>query len=169
MVSVQYGRPLLGVRCSNSVAASGERDEVRFPRPVRAEFPDKVRHGFVPEEWFQFFYKKTGVTGQAISRHIFLTTYSYKLAGFDISHLFSFIGPYTFGVGLATYLLSKEIYVLEHEFYTGISLFIMAAYAVKKFGPKLAAYLDKEVDVRISVLNHLDFFKYSVNMTKSKL
>lgn len=75
---------------------------------------------------------------------------------------FFFVGPYTFGVGLSTYLLSKEIYVLEHEFYTGISLFIMVVFAVKKFGPKLAAYLDKEIDVRISVLEHyFNFIKIS--------
>lgn len=115
MRSIQQGRPILGVRCSQTIA--GERDEVNFPRPVRAEFPAKVRHGFIPEEWFQLFYKKTGVTG-----------------------------PYMFGVGLTTYLCSKEIYVMEHEFYSGISLFIMAVVAVKKLGPKLAAYLDKEVD-----------------------
>lgn len=67
---------------------------------------------------FQFFHSKTGVTG-----------------------------PYTFGVGLTTYLFSKEIYVMEHEYYTGLSLLIMVAVAAKKFGPSLAAWLDKEVDV----------------------
>ncbi|KAJ8711972.1 hypothetical protein PYW08_008926 [Mythimna loreyi] len=99
-----------------SASASGTRDEVNFPRPVRGE-PGKVRLGFVPEEWFQFFHSKTGVTG-----------------------------PYTFGVGLATYLCSKEIYVMEHEYYTGLSLLLMVAFAAKKLGPNIAAWLDKEVD-----------------------
>lgn len=35
---------------------------------------------------------------------------------------------------------------MEHEFYGGLSIGIMAVYAVKKFGPTLAAYLDKEVE-----------------------
>lgn len=67
---------------------------------------------------FQYFYPKTGVTG-----------------------------PYVFGAGLVTYLCSKEIYVMEHEFYTGLSILIMVVYATKKFGKPVAAYLDKEVDV----------------------
>lgn len=80
--------------------------------------PGKVRLGFLPDEWFTFFYKKTGVTG-----------------------------PYTFGVGLFTYLASKEIFVMEHEYYSGLSVAIMCIVAVKKLGPAIAAYADKEIDV----------------------
>ena len=76
-----------------------------------------------------------------------------KMVGVEICHVFACIGPYTFGVGLATYLVSKEIYVLEHEYYTGISILIMTVFLVKKFGPKFAAYLDKEIDVSISNKN----------------
>ncbi|XP_026739512.1 ATP synthase subunit b, mitochondrial [Trichoplusia ni] len=100
----------------SATEVGGARDEQNFPRPVRGE-PGKVRLGFLPEEWFQFFHSKTGVTG-----------------------------PYTFGVGLATYLCSKEIFVMEHEYYTGLSLALMVYIAAKKLGPPLAAYLDKEVD-----------------------
>ena len=56
-------------------------------------------------------------------------------------------GPYTFGLGLATYLCSKEIYIMEHEFYTGLSIAIMGIYAVKKLGPATAKFLDAEVAV----------------------
>nr|AAN39695.1 ATP synthase-like protein [Choristoneura parallela] len=101
---------------SSATDVAGVRDEKNFPRPVRGE-PGKVRLGFVPEEWFQFFHSKTGVTG-----------------------------PYTFGVGLATYLCSKEIYVMEHEYYSGLSLLVMIYVAAKKLGPSISAYLDKEVD-----------------------
>ncbi|XP_066999321.1 ATP synthase subunit b, mitochondrial [Anabrus simplex] len=123
------GKPLLGARWVQTGAASPasssvpttqespERDLVNFPRPVRLEYPAKVRYGFIPETWFEFFYKKTGVTG-----------------------------PYAFGVGLLTFLCSKEIYVMEHEYYTGISLAIMSVVAVKKLGPVLAKFADKQID-----------------------
>jgi F-type H+-transporting ATPase subunit b len=68
---------------------------------------------------FKFFYPKTGVTG-----------------------------PYVFLAGLTTYCFSKEIYVMEHEFYTGLSILVAVVYATKKFGPGLAKALDKQVDVR---------------------
>lgn len=76
-----------------------------------------VRFGLIPDEWFRFFYPKTGVTG-----------------------------PYMFGFGFITYLLSKEIWVLEHEFWTGVSLFMMIIYAHKKFGIQIRDYLQKECE-----------------------
>lgn len=90
--------------------------DIPFLRPVRLEAAN-VRLGFLPEDWFTMFYNKTGVTG-----------------------------PYMFGVGLLTYLFSKEIYVCEHEFYSGLSLMITIIYFVKKVGPVIGKYLDKEVD-----------------------
>lgn len=101
---------------------------------MRADQPGKVRLGFIPEEWFTFFYPKTGVTG-----------------------------PYVFGAGMLTYLCSKEIYVMEHEYYNGLSLAIMVIYAVKKFGPAVAAYCDKEIDVQptTKTLNSLNLANLS--------
>lgn len=78
--------------------------------------------------WIRFkaFYPKTGVTG-----------------------------PYMFGAGLITYLCSKEIYVMEHEYYNGISLAIMVIFAVKKLGPAAAKTADEGIDVSfLSVFWH---------------
>jgi len=51
-----------------------------------------------------------------------------------------------FGGGLVTYLLSKEIWVMEHEFFNGISLVLLIIILSKKVGPALSEYLDKELD-----------------------
>ncbi|XP_071576097.1 ATP synthase subunit b, mitochondrial [Temnothorax nylanderi] len=99
-----------GAQSSSSVA-------MEPTRPKRLIDPSPVRHGFIPEEWFQAFYQKTGASG-----------------------------PYVFAISVSTYLLSKEIYVLEHEFYNGISLLIICVASVKLFGPKLAEILDKGID-----------------------
>lgn len=111
-------------RSSAAGTENSERDLVNFPRPVRAVEPGKVRMGFIPEEWFQMFYNKTGVTG-----------------------------PYAFGVGLATFLCSKEIYILEHEYYAGISIGLMVVYAIKTFGPSLASSLDSTVQASDAAFN----------------
>ncbi|XP_011875627.1 PREDICTED: ATP synthase subunit b, mitochondrial [Vollenhovia emeryi] len=86
-------------------------------RPKRLIDPSPVRHGFIPEEWFQAFYPKTGASG-----------------------------PYVFAISVSTYLISKEIYVMEHEYYNGLSLLVICVASVKLFGPKLAQILDKQVD-----------------------
>ncbi|EDW92966.1 ATP synthase subunit b, mitochondrial [Drosophila teissieri] len=108
-------RPLTVAATRSAAAAAAPGGAIE--RRQRPEHPGKVRLGFLPEEWFQFFYNKTGVTG-----------------------------PYTFGVGLITYLCSKEIYVMEHEYYSGLSLGIMAVIAVKKLGPVIAKWADGEID-----------------------
>lgn len=111
-------RPFTTSRKMDAVEEGPERDLVNFPRPKRAIYSPPVRFGVIPDDWFRFFYSKTGVTG-----------------------------PYMFGFGLTTYLLSKEIWVLEHEFWAGVSFFIMIIIANQKFGPSVAAFLDKQVEV----------------------
>jgi len=133
-------RPVLAVRATShanvppgreilDIKEGPERDVVNFPRLKRPIYPGKVRLGFLPDEWFQFFYPKTGVTG-----------------------------PYLFGTGLVTYLYSKEIMVMDHEFYVGITIIVMIWGAMKKFGPSLAKYLDDQVDAEEAAFKqgHID-------------
>ncbi|CAG5038907.1 unnamed protein product [Parnassius apollo] len=47
---------------------------------------------------------------------------------------------------LGNYLLSKEIFVMDHDYYIGLSVFVITYYGTTKFGPILAASLDKDVD-----------------------
>jgi len=131
--SVSNGlRPVI-IRASSSTSGGREvlninegpeRDLKNFPRLKRPLLPGKVRLGFLPDEWFTFFYPKTGVTG-----------------------------PYLFGSGLVTYLYSKEILVMEHEFYVGLCIIMMTVYGVKQFGPSLAKTLDDAVDEQANALD----------------
>ncbi|KAK5863454.1 hypothetical protein PBY51_000483 [Eleginops maclovinus] len=81
----------------------------------------KVRHGILPEEFFQLLYPKTGATG-----------------------------PYMLGTGLSVYLLSKELYVINHETVAAVTIGAMFIYGVKKFGPGFAASIDKINDEKIT-------------------
>jgi len=90
-----------------------ERDTVNFPLKVQPLTNPPVRLGFLPDSWFQAFYNKTGVTG-----------------------------PYVFGTGLLTYLLSKEIWVVEHNFTHFLSFWAAFYIIVRKFGPTIAKYFD---------------------------
>ncbi|XP_028265807.1 ATP synthase peripheral stalk subunit b, mitochondrial [Parambassis ranga] len=83
------------------------------PVPPLPEKGGKVRHGIIPEEYFQLLYPKTGVTG-----------------------------PYMLGAGLIMYLLSKEIYVINHETFAAASIGTIIIYAVKKYGSSFAAFAD---------------------------
>lgn len=76
-----------------------------------------MRCGFVPDEWFLFFQSRTGITGF-----------------------------YTFCFTTTTYLFSKEIYVLEHNYYGGLSIAIVLYLAVRSIGPEVANSLDKIID-----------------------
>jgi len=103
-----------------------ERDLVNFPRHKPAVYPAPVKMGFIPQNWFDMFYSKTGVTG-----------------------------PYMLGVGVITFLVSKEIYVLEHEFYGGAIMFLMYGAAIKRFGPEVAEWAAGEVEVNRKQLDAL--------------
>ncbi|XP_036958877.1 ATP synthase F(0) complex subunit B1, mitochondrial isoform X2 [Acanthopagrus latus] len=84
------------------------------PVPPLPEKGGKVRHGIFPEEIFQLLYPKTGVTG-----------------------------PYMLGTGLILYMLSKEIYIINHETFAALSMGAIIIYGTKKFGPSVAAFADK--------------------------
>lgn len=95
----------------------GVRDRVNFPRTKQVEYAPKVRFFFLPDRWFNNFYDKTGVTG-----------------------------PYMLTIGITTFLLSKELWVLDHEFYSGVSIFMVIGGIHFWFGDRIAAFLDKGVD-----------------------
>lgn len=110
-------RNLANWEYANSLFNSPQRDLKNFPNLGMPERCPPVRLGFIPETWFQSLYEKTGVTG-----------------------------PYFLGGGLLTFLLSKEIIIMEHNlahFYT----FWLAAFLVHyKYGKKISDYINKETE-----------------------
>lgn len=73
--------------------------------------------GFIPAEWQMFFMPKTGVSGF-----------------------------YTFLVSFGTYLASKEIYVMEHEYYNGLGMAALCIMVVRSVGKTIGKQLDQMVD-----------------------
>ena len=99
---------------------SPSRDLKNFPTIEAPIWPERTRLYLIPNSWFDFFYEKTGVTG-----------------------------PYVFGATFLTFLLSKEIYIIEHEIFTGLSLAILTAVVCVKFGPQLRTWYCTIQDVSI--------------------
>ncbi|KAL7668410.1 hypothetical protein ACOME3_009112 [Neoechinorhynchus agilis] len=91
-----------------------ERDLIGFPNPKANTEPARVRLGFIPDEWFTFFYEKTGVTG-----------------------------PYVFSLGLINLMLSKEFYIIWFNTNQSLAIIILLASIHKFFGPRITAYVDK--------------------------
>lgn len=58
------------------------------------------------------------------------------------------LGPYMLGTGLLLYLLSKEIYVINHETVAAACILTVIIYAVKKYGADVAAFADKLNEVK---------------------
>uniref|UniRef100_A0A673HWU5 ATP synthase subunit b n=1 Tax=Sinocyclocheilus rhinocerous TaxID=307959 RepID=A0A673HWU5_9TELE len=104
-----------------------QSSQSRAPVPPLPEKGGKVRHGIFPEELFTLLYPKTGVTG-----------------------------PYMLGTGLLLYMLSKEIYVINHETFAAASIGAVIIYGVKKFGPSVATFADKINEVGIVSADKFD-------------
>lgn len=96
------------------------------PVPPLPEYGGKVRLGLIPEEFFQFLYPKTGVTG-----------------------------PYMLGTGLSLYFLSKEIYVITPETFSTISVVGLMVYVIKKYGASIGEFLDKLNEEKIAQLEEV--------------
>jgi len=81
--------------------------------------PGKVRLGFVPDEWFQFLYNKTGVTG-----------------------------PYILFWGALTTIFSKEYFIASADTVENMVWLVVVITLSKYFGKSLGQYLDSQVDAR---------------------
>jgi len=112
-----------------SLHTSGRRQLPVEPLPEKG---GKVRHGIIPEEFFQLLYPKTGVTG-----------------------------PYMLGTGLLVYLLSKEIYIINHETLSGLTMLGIIIYGVKKYGASVGAFADKLNEEKVAKAQEVKDFAMS--------
>jgi len=103
---------------ANKIYYGPERDHKNFPILKQPVTHQAVRLGFIPESWFQIFYEKTGVTG-----------------------------PYMFGIGALTFLLSKEYWVVEHGFTEFMAFWAGFYLLARKLGKPIGEYLEKDMEV----------------------
>lgn len=54
------------------------------------------------------------------------------------------------GTGLLVYLLSKEIYIINHETVAAASIAAVIIYGIKKYGPGVADFADKLNEVGLN-------------------
>lgn len=94
------------------------RDVVNFPRLRPDVWPEATRLFIIPDNWFRFMYERTGVTG-----------------------------PYCLVGGVLTFLISKELLILEHEMLTGLSFATIFWYAFRKWGDLANRYFEGIIDV----------------------
>lgn len=106
---LRTSKPCISAAAPKLIHTSEERPGWKLP-----DHPGKVRLGLIPDEWFQMFYSKTGVTG-----------------------------PYVFGTGFLLYLINKEIYVFGPETVHGVAVFGLVILAIKKYGHLWSEYVDK--------------------------
>jgi F-type H+-transporting ATPase subunit b len=97
-----------------------ERDLVNFPHEEVSLFPHgKVRLGFIPDSFFQFFYNKTGVTG-----------------------------PYLLGGGLVMFILQKEILPFSGQtpyiFVFGAVMWVL----IRMAGANIRGWSDKQLSAQ---------------------
>lgn len=81
------------------------------------------------------------VTAQTVWLLLLCELYCWSTA--RLSHLTCLLlGPYVFGVGLVSFLLSKEYWVFEHQLTQFISFWLVVYTIVRFYGAKIKKFLD---------------------------
>jgi len=117
---------LLGSKEFSTAPVLTERDLVNFPARVRPIEKAPTRLVIFPQEWFDALYPKTGVTG-----------------------------PYMALVGISTFLMSKEYFVIEHDFFAGVALAICITGIIKTAGVDWTASINKSLDEEEAALRSI--------------
>ena len=60
-----------------------------------------------------------------------------------------------FAASVGAFLVSKELWVIEHEFYCGVAILIVLGAARRAVGDDVSAFLDKEVDAEEAALKSI--------------